>query len=111
MWIRLVTSLTACRSAGEAAIETLTNLSSARSTDFHYYYAAPFIFLGATVSPEEVICGNGFEVNRFPFYDVRCPCGGISDLNAFEIRRISNGKEIEYYGCVLAPQSSRVPLE
>jgi hypothetical protein len=82
-----------------------------RAADFHYYYSAPFIFVGTTVDPEEVICGNGFQVNRFPFYDVRCPCGGITDLNAFEIRRISNDKERERYGCVLAPYSTRTSLE
>jgi hypothetical protein len=82
-----------------------------RATDFHFYYAAPYIFVGAEISPEEVICGNGFEVNRFPYYDVQCPCRGINDLNAFEIRRISNGKEIEYYGCVLAPYGRRNPLQ
>lgn len=81
------------------------------TNDFHYYYAAPFIFVGMTISPEEVICGNGFEVNRFPFYDERCPCGNITDLNAFEIRRVSNGKEMARYGCVLAPASNRTRLE
>jgi hypothetical protein len=81
-----------------------------RTTDFHYYYSAPFIFVGTIISPEEVICGNGFEVNRFPFYDVRCPCAGITDLNAFEIRRITNKNDIKQYGCVLAPHSTRMPL-
>lgn len=78
---------------------------------FHYYWAAPFVFVGSTVDPEEVICGNGFEVKRLPFYDLRCPCGGITDLNAFEIRRVSNAREINYYGCVLAPYGSRGGLE
>ncbi|MDQ3802712.1 MAG: twin-arginine translocation signal domain-containing protein [Acidobacteriota bacterium] len=82
-----------------------------RTRDFHYYYAAPLIFVGTTISPEEVICGNGFEVNQFPFYDERCPCGSIADLNAFEIRRVTNASEINYYGCVLAPASRRLPLE
>ncbi|MDQ3802714.1 MAG: twin-arginine translocation signal domain-containing protein [Acidobacteriota bacterium] len=82
-----------------------------RTRDFHYYYAAPLIFIGTTIGPEEVICGNGFEVNQFPFYDVRCPCNGISDLNAFEIRRVTNASEIRYNGCVMAPISRRIPLE
>lgn len=81
------------------------------TSDFHYSFAAPLIFVGMTISPEEVICGNGFEVNRFPFYDVRCPCGSITDLNAFEIKRVTNGKEIAQYGCVLAPASNRTPLQ
>lgn len=81
------------------------------TSNFHYSFAAPLIFVGMTISPEEVICGNGFEVNRFPFYDVRCPCGNITDLNAHEIKRVTNGKEMAQYGCVLAPASNRVPLE
>lgn len=81
------------------------------TTVFHYYYAAPVIFVGTTISPEEVTCGNGFEVNRFPFYDVQCPCRGVNDLNAFEIRSITNATEVKEYGCVLAPASRRTPLE
>jgi hypothetical protein len=83
----------------------------AYTNSFHYYYAAPLVFVDMTISPEEVICGNGFELNRFPFYDVRCPCDGINDLNAFEIRRVTNAKEVDRFGCVLAPQGSRRPLE
>jgi hypothetical protein len=83
----------------------------AYTTDFHYYYAAPLVFVGLTIRPEEVLCGNGFELNRFPFYDVRCPCGNINDLNAFEIRRVTNAKEKERFGCVLAPHGSRRPME
>jgi hypothetical protein len=75
--------------------------------NFHYYYSAPLIFVGTTISPEEVVCGNGFELNRYPFYDVQCPCGGINDLNAFEIRRVTNDKEIARFGCVLAPHTER----
>lgn len=81
-----------------------------RNRNFHYYYSASLIFVGAT-SPEEVMCGNGFEVNQFPFYDAQCPCGSIADLNAFEIRRIINATEIKYYGCVLTPHGRRMPVE
>lgn len=81
-----------------------------RGTDFHFYYGAQLIFAGMTISPEEVICGNGFAVDQYPLYDVSCPCSGISDLNAFEIRRITNSKEIEYYGCVMVPVSRRTPV-
>jgi hypothetical protein len=81
------------------------------ATDFHSYYSAPYVFVGTTIDPEEVICGNGFEVNRFPFYDVACPCRGVNDLNGHEIRRITNSKEMEYYGCVLAPSSRRMAVE
>lgn len=78
---------------------------------FHDYYSAPLVFVGTTISPEEVVCGNGFELNRFPFYDVQCPCRGINDLNAFEIRRITNAKEINRFGCVMAPHGARRPME
>jgi hypothetical protein len=80
-------------------------------TDFHSYYSAPLIFVGTTISPEEVICGNGFEVNRFPYYDVQCPCRGINDLNAFEIRSVTHKTEIDRFGCVLAPHSIRSRVE
>lgn len=78
--------------------------------EFHYYYSASVIYVG-TLSPVEVICGNGFEVNRFPFYDARCPCESVTDLNAFEIRRVINAVEINHYGCVLAPLGRRTSLE
>lgn len=79
--------------------------------DFHYFFAAPLIFVGATIDPEVVICSNGFEVNRFPLYDINCPCSGVNDLNAFEIKRISHAAEITRLGCVVAPHSTRQPLQ
>jgi|GEM_PF-1962962 len=81
------------------------------SVYFHDYYSAPLVFVGTTISPEEVICGNGFELNRFPFYDIQCPCRGANDLNAFEIRRITNEKEVNRFGCVMAPHGARRPVE
>lgn len=81
------------------------------TSDFHYYYASPVIFEGGTILSEEVICHNGFEVNQFPFYDAQCPCERITDLNAFEIRTITNASEIREYGCVLAPYGKRWPVE
>jgi hypothetical protein len=92
-------------------ISRATICTAPPSTDFHSYFSAPLIFVGMTVGPQEVICGNGFELNQFPYYDVQCPCRGINDLNAFEIRRIINVHEINYYGCVLAPASKRMPIE
>lgn len=74
--------------------------------DFHYYYAAPIIFLGA-IDPEEVVCSNGFQVDRYAFYDARCPCGVEADLNKWEMKRISNANERKYYGCVLTPNGRR----
>lgn len=94
-----------------ARLDRATIYSASHPNGFHYYWAAPLVFVGTTIDPEEVICGNGFEVNRLPFYDLRCPCGGITDLNAFEIRRVSNAREINDYGCVLAPVGSREGLQ
>lgn len=74
---------------------------------FHSFFGAPFVFVNTAIPPEEVICGNGFQVMQFPLYDVECPCGGLSDLNSHEIRRITNSKEMAYYKCVLAPVSQR----
>jgi hypothetical protein len=91
-------------------IDGLRLVRRAVTRDFHYFYSAALIFVGAT-SPEEVMCGNGFEVNQFPFYDARCPCGSITDLNAFEIRRVSNSREIQKYNCVLTPHGRRTSLE
>jgi hypothetical protein len=106
---------TVCNSRRAEALSTQIYRAGVQYTpatnDFHYSFAAPFVFVGMTISPEEVICGNGFEVNRLPFYDVRCPCGNITDLNAFEIRRVTNGKEMARYGCVLAPASNRTQLQ
>lgn len=79
--------------------------------DFHYYYAAPILFVGTTVSPVEVICGNGFAVDLYPFYDQQCPCGSINDLNAHEMKRVANANEIKEYKCVLTPYDRRSPLE
>lgn len=82
----------------------------AGTRDFHYYYSASLIFVGE-IDPVEVMCGNGFQVNQFAFYDARCPCGSITDLNAFEIRRVTNSGEITRYNCVLTPHGTRVPVE
>jgi hypothetical protein len=78
--------------------------------DFHYYHAAPLIFVDS-ISPEQVICGNGFQVNQYPFYDELCPCGSVADLNAYEIRRVINAGEIERFKCVLTPHGRRMPVE
>jgi hypothetical protein len=81
------------------------------SRGFHSLFSAPFIFVGVDIDPEKVTCGNGFEVRSFPYYDVECPCRSTNDLNAIEIRSISNAGEIERFGCVLAPASQRMPME
>ncbi|HEY9405717.1 MAG TPA: twin-arginine translocation signal domain-containing protein [Pyrinomonadaceae bacterium] len=81
------------------------------TTDFHYYYAAPIIFAGGMILSERVICNNGFEVKRYPFYDHQYPCQHVTDLNAFEIRCVTNPVEIKEYGCVMAPHGRRRSLE
>ena|ERR1700752_2489518 len=77
---------------------------------FHDYYAAPLIFT-LRVNPESVICHNGFQLYWFPYYDIQHPVRGVSDLNAYEIRRVTNEKEISRIGCVVAPTSSRMSLD
>ncbi len=75
----------------------------------HSQYRAPLIF-AATIPPQQVICDNGFQVNSFPFYDLLCPCRGVNDLNAYEIRRVTNPNVMRQVGCVLAPNSTRLPV-
>jgi len=77
-----------------------------RAVTFHQYYAAPLIFT-TTVDLQIVICHNGFKVLRFPYYDIQHPVREVNDLNAYEIRRVTNAKEISLLGCVVAPTSSR----
>ena len=83
----------------------------AETTDFHYHYAAPIIFVGGMILSERVICDNGFEVKQYPFYDHEYPCQHVTDLNAFEIRCVTNPVEINAYGCVMAPHGTRRSLE
>jgi hypothetical protein len=79
-------------------------------SSFHSTFWAPYVFR-IRISYEVVVCSNGFEVDRFPFYATGCPCGSLTDLNAWEIRRIINAKEIEEYGCVVVPITTRTRLE
>jgi hypothetical protein len=82
-----------------------------RPTDFHSFFSSQLVFGSPTIDPEQVMCGNGFEVNRYPYYDVQCPCRVTNDLNSFEIRRVTNESEIKFYRCVLAPASRRMAME
>jgi len=79
-------------------------------TTFHATYSAPLIF-ATRVLPQRVVCSNGFQVYWFPAYDIYHPCRGLNDLNAFEMRRITNQKEVAQYGCVVAPTNSRGAIE
>jgi len=77
---------------------------------FHETYAAPLIFV-TRVLPQSVICHNGFQVLLFPYYDIQHPVRAVNDLNAYEIRRITNAGEISRLGCIVAPTSQRMSLE
>lgn len=82
-----------------------------RYDGLHYYYASPHIFVDTLIDPQVVICRNGFMVNQFPYYGVDCSCPSLNDLNAPEISRITNQTEMNFYGCVLAPNGARVQFE
>jgi hypothetical protein len=77
---------------------------------FHDYYAAPLIFT-VRVLPQSVICHNGFQVYLFPFYDIQHPVRGVNDLNAYEVRRVTNQNEMSRMGCVVAPTSTRMSFD
>ncbi len=81
-----------------------------RPATFHALYQAPLIF-ATRILPQRVVCSNGFQVYWFPYYDVYHPCRGLNDLNAYEMRRITNQKEVELRGCVVAPTNSRSAIE
>lgn len=73
---------------------------------FHYRYA-PIHAFETQIDREEVICGNGFMVNLFPFYGVDCTCESYKDLNTREMARLTNAREMAIYKCVLAPAGER----
>jgi len=79
-----------------------------RYRGFHYRYA-PIHAFSNKIDREEVICGNGFMVNLFPYYGVDCTCDSDLDMSAREMARVTNTKEMEYYDCVLAPAGIRTP--
>jgi hypothetical protein len=81
-----------------------------RYSGFHYRYAPRHAF-STKIDRREVICGNGFMVNLFPYYGVDCTCPSLFDLNAPEMARLTNAMEMEYYHCVLAPAGPRVDTE
>src|SRR5712671_143010 len=81
-----------------------------RYSGFHYRYAPSHAFSNK-IDRKEVICGNGFMVDLFPYYGVDCTCPSFFDLNAPEMTRLTNRTEMEYYNCVLAPAGSRVDTD
>lgn len=100
------------RAAGriESAISRARVVYASTPDSFHMSYAAPLVIVGTTIEPQNAGCSNCFEIDRFPFYDINTPCLRIKDMNAFEIRRVTNGKEVNQFGCVLAPCNEREPV-
>jgi hypothetical protein len=86
----------------------INSVCSEDRADFHYSFSAPLLFVRG-ITPEEVVCGHYFQIAGLPLYDLQYQCQNIKDLNAWEIRRITNLKEIDRYGCVVAPCSRRRP--
>jgi len=81
------------------------------ASDIHSAYSAPWIFTSATIGTVRVVCDNGFALDRFPLYDAQCPCRDGRDLNAAEIASITSPFEINRLGCVVTPDSARMPVE
>ena len=88
-----------------ARLRAATLFYAPEPTDFHSYFSASFIFR-ESIEQYTVVCSNGFEVDRFPLYGTR-PCESCQDLNASEIRRITNVNEMKYYDCVVSPVDRR----
>jgi hypothetical protein len=82
---------------------------SPRNDNLHYTYASPHIFVDTLINREEVICRNGFMVERFPYYGVDCSCPALQDLNVPEMLQVTNDAERKRFGCVLAPKGERLP--
>lgn len=89
-----------------ARLTRATLVYAPKPTDFHSYFSAPFIFQ-QVVEQHIVVCRNGFEVRWFPLYGRQLPCESCQDLNASEIRRITNQTEMGFYGCVVSPTGQR----
>lgn len=94
----------------ESAVSGATVAYAPTPTNFHMGFAAPLVIVGTTVSPQNAGCSNCFELDSFPYYDINNPCLRIKDMNAFEMRRVTNGKEVNAFGCVLAPCNERQPV-
>lgn len=77
----------------------------------HPAYSSPYVFVGSTIGPRRVICENGFQVVKLPYYDSGCPCRGVNDLNGTEIYRVTDPDEIKRFGCVLVPDGPRSQID
>jgi hypothetical protein len=97
-----------------AMVATLNNASidwnNKNNPSFHDYYASPYLFRGAAIENESVVCGNGFQVNQLPRYDAYNPCRSNSDLNAPEIQTITDPAVIARVNCVLTPNDYRTQV-
>jgi len=84
---------------------------SREGLELHAAYSSPHIFVGSTIDPQRVICENGFQVVKLPYYDSGCPCRRVNDINASEIYRVTDPAEINRFGCVLVPDGPRSQLD
>jgi hypothetical protein len=103
----------ACGSQANAMSDQLRKSSVVRVSwngPFHWGFAAPFIFKGATIESQTVICDNGFQLVQLPYYDQSCPCNDHSDLNAAEMKTVIHDDEMDRFKCVLTPAGQRVPF-
>lgn len=94
----------------ESAISRARVAYAPTPANFHMAFAAPLVIVGTTVSPQNAGCTNCFELDSFPFYDINTPCLRIKDMNAFEMRRVTNNKEIDLFDCIVAPCNEREPV-
>jgi hypothetical protein len=100
------------RTAGKIAdaVSRATVAYAPTPASFHMGFAAPLVLVGTTVGPQNAGCSNCFELDSFPYYDINNPCLRIKDMNAFEMRRVANSKEVNQFGCILAPCNERQPV-
>lgn len=76
---------------------------------FHGQFSSPYAF-SEQLQPCTSRYGHTvFEVAGLPYFDSERPCRRSKDLNEIEIVRLTDPKEVAYYGCVLAPCSERRP--
>lgn len=108
----LVETVADCQQAAaiNSQLARTTIYSAREATTFHDQYSAPYVFGRPAIASQRVICENGFEVNRLPYYDCQYPCRGGNDLNASEIITVTDPGERKRFGCVLAANGQRTEL-
>jgi len=88
-------------------------IPSTQTNNFHNKYSSNYK-LDVKVEPIKTKYNNSyFQINDgLPAYDSENPPRVIKDLNSRELKRVTNVKEIKYYGKVLYPCSERyIPNE